>query len=65
MSYVTVKPVPGRLVRDPLTMQPIPEEGLRVQRTVFWTRALRDGDVQAVEALDGRDLPQVRTPEQE
>jgi hypothetical protein len=41
-----VRPVPGRLVRDPRTMQPLPEEGLYVERTTFWRRRLAEGDVE-------------------
>ena len=48
-----VKPAPGLKVRDPATMQLVPDTGLDVSETdVFWARALRDGDVleSAVEA---------------
>lgn len=41
-----VKPVPGRLVRDPTTKQRIPETGIEVSDTdTFWARRLADGDV--------------------
>jgi hypothetical protein len=41
-----IKPAPGRLVRDPLTKQRIPEAGVEVSDTdTFWARRLADGDV--------------------
>ena len=43
-----IYPVPGRLKRDPQSMQPIPEVGRNVpDGDVYWLRALRDGDVTA------------------
>lgn len=40
-----VKPVAGRTVRDPSTMQLLPEAGRTVPETSFWHRRVRDGDV--------------------
>jgi hypothetical protein len=41
-----VVPVPGRTVRDPTTMQILPEEGWTVSRfDTFWHRRIADGDV--------------------
>lgn len=41
-----VKPAPERLVRDPVTLRPLPDEGAEVRATdLFWERALRDEDV--------------------
>lgn len=45
-----VKPVAGRLVRDPLTMQPLPEDGREVPDNPFWRRRIRDGDVTVEDA---------------
>lgn len=47
---VRVKPFPGRLVRDPLTKQPLPDAGAEVPRTTYWMRRLADGDVTEVQA---------------
>lgn len=45
-----VKPAEGRAVRDPRTMNLLPDEGAEVSdRDVFWRRRLRDGDVVLVE----------------
>jgi hypothetical protein len=46
-----VKPAPGRAVRDPTTMQLLPEDGRDVPNNPFWRRRVRDGDVVA------EDLP--------
>ena len=43
-----VKPAPGRVVRDPETGLPIPEGGVQVEKTQFWLRRLKDGDVEKV-----------------
>lgn len=44
-----VKPAPGLKVRDPATMQLVPEDGIEVPETdLYWHRRLRDGDVIAV-----------------
>jgi Protein of unknown function (DUF2635) len=40
-----VKPVDGRLVRDPVTKQLLPAEGREVPDDQFWRRRLRDGDI--------------------
>jgi hypothetical protein len=45
-----VKPVEGRAVREPHTMILLPDEGAEVRDDdPFWTRRLRDGDVERVE----------------
>ncbi|WP_374572528.1 DUF2635 domain-containing protein [Phenylobacterium sp.] len=47
-----VKPAPGLLVRDPRTLQLIPAEGVEVSPTdLYWSRALRDGDVVEVRGM--------------
>ncbi|MFM0306274.1 DUF2635 domain-containing protein [Paraburkholderia sp. RL17-383-BIF-A] len=44
-----VKPAPGLKVRDPVTKQLLPPEGIEVSDTdIFWTRAMNDGDVVVV-----------------
>jgi hypothetical protein len=46
---VFIKPVPGRLVRDPQSRQRIPEAGIEVSDTdTFWARRVADGDVVVV-----------------
>lgn len=45
-----VKPVPGRLVRDPVKGTLLPENGAEVpDDAYFWRNRLRDGDVEKVE----------------
>lgn len=41
-----VKPVPGRIVRDPVKGTFLPESGEQVPDNIFWGRRLKDGDVQ-------------------
>lgn len=42
---IFVVPAEGRLVRDPITHEPLPGEGAEVPRDTHWLRRLRDGDV--------------------
>jgi len=52
-----VYPVPGRLVRDPRSLQELPAEGREVpDDDPFWNRRLRDGDVSATQP-DAPDPP--------
>lgn len=39
------KPLPGRRVRDPKTMQLLPAKGVRVRVDQHWLRRVKDGDV--------------------
>lgn len=41
-----VKPKPGRILRDPRTHLPLPEEGKEVPSNSFWVRRLECGDVE-------------------
>lgn len=46
-----VKPViPGAVVRDPVTRQPLPAKGGIVPDNVYWTRRLLAGEVEPAEA---------------
>jgi len=36
---------PGLLIRDPRTMEPLPEGGAEVAMTPYWLRRIIDGDV--------------------
>ena len=50
-----VRPVPGRLVRHPRTMRPIPEEGADVtSERGYFHRMIRAGDVVAAPRPAGR-----------
>jgi hypothetical protein len=52
-----VKPAEGRAVRDPETMQLLPDEGAVVRdNDPFWTRRVLDGDV----VVEGGDTPAQR-----
>jgi len=48
---VKIRPAEGRLVRMPDGKQPLPAEGLEVERNTYWIRRLRAGDV--VEVTNG------------
>jgi Protein of unknown function (DUF2635) len=44
-----VKPAPGRAaVRDPVTLQHVPEEGREVPEVSYWVRRVRGGDLVVV-----------------
>ncbi|AKL43307.1 TPA: DUF2635 domain-containing protein [Serratia marcescens] len=49
VSDFTIKPAPGRAVRDPLTLALLPANGDRKPRSGYWLRRLIDGDVVEVE----------------
>ena len=39
---VNIKPLTGLIVRDPKTMQPLPEEGKAVELNSYWQRRIKD-----------------------
>ncbi|KAF1041302.1 MAG: hypothetical protein GAK35_03392 [Herbaspirillum frisingense] len=46
-----IKPADGLIVRDPVTKQAIPAEGVEVgEFDLYWAARLRDGDVVRAEA---------------
>ena len=45
MESFVVKPVPGRIVLDPETLQPLAESGETKPRESYWQRRVLDGDV--------------------
>lgn len=61
MEQIFVRPVPGRRVRDPGTMQPLAEAGELKPLTTYWIRRLSDGDV--VEAKPQAAEPKARRKE--
>ena len=50
MEIRFLKPVPGVKIRDPKTKDFLPDEGRRVEMTVYWNRRIQDGTVTSVEA---------------
>lgn len=48
---VFIKPAPGLKIRDPETKIQLPEEGAQVEKSSFWSRRIKAGDVVQVEAL--------------
>lgn len=38
-------PNPGLEVLDPVSRRPLPADGEEVEKTTYWLRRLRDGDV--------------------
>lgn len=50
ITHITIKPAPGRRVRDPETEELLNPEGEAKPATSYWLRRLRDGDVVAVAA---------------
>jgi hypothetical protein len=57
-----VKPAPGRKVRDPRSMQFLPEAGREVPDQPFWRRRIRDGDVIEEKAAAAKPAPAAATP---
>ena len=53
---VFLKPKPGLLVRDPTTLQPLPESGREVAPNSYWQRRLLAGDVVLVDSDSDSDL---------
>lgn len=47
---ITIKPAPGRAVRDPVTRQLLKPEGEKRRPDAYWRRRLADGDVVKVQA---------------
>ncbi|WP_163068654.1 DUF2635 domain-containing protein, partial [Acinetobacter baumannii] len=46
---VTVRPVQGRLILMPeRDFQPVPAEGVLVERNAFYARAIKQGDLEVV-----------------
>lgn len=40
-----IRPAEGRKVRDPITAEPLPDEGDHKPADSYWLRRLADGDV--------------------
>jgi len=47
-TFVKVKPVKGRRVLDPVSLEPLPAQGQGVELTSYWRRRHLDGDVELV-----------------
>ena len=45
MKKIFIRPAIDRKVRDPLSGSHIPEAGLEVEESSYWTRRILDGDV--------------------
>lgn len=52
-DVIFVRPMPGCVVRDPDSMELLPEDGAWVPRNVFWIRRLYFGDVTDLAAHAG------------
>lgn len=48
-KIIHVTPAPGLVVRDPNTMQPLPEAGLDLEKSSHWIRREKEGDVTITE----------------
>jgi hypothetical protein len=47
MDTLHIKPVGGLVVRDPITLAPLPEEGAEKPANAYWLRRLADADVES------------------
>lgn len=50
MSNFSVKPAPGKSVRDPRTMQLLAAKGEQKPRNTYWLRRVSCGDVVVIES---------------
>ncbi|MBI4209527.1 MAG: DUF2635 domain-containing protein [Deltaproteobacteria bacterium] len=51
MVEIFLKPRSGLKVRDPKTHRPLPPEGMKVRKSVYWMRRLRDRDVEIIKPI--------------
>jgi hypothetical protein len=49
MQSIFVRPVAGRQIRDPRTMQHLPAAGQLVTAEAYWYRRQADGDVEILD----------------
>lgn len=47
-KFLHIRPALGLSLRDPSTKELLPPEGGKVERSPFWIRRLKDGDVTEV-----------------
>ena len=53
MTTVVLKPAtPGLRVLDPVTLSPLPDDGVEVELNSHWQRRLNDGDVVIAEQAE-------------
>lgn len=52
-----VKPKAGKMVRDPISLALLPENGRNVPNNTFWRRRLRDGDIELVSDVKPAPAP--------
>ncbi|HGE8289564.1 TPA: DUF2635 domain-containing protein [Serratia marcescens] len=64
MSDFTIKPAPGRAVRDPRTLQLLSSGGERKPRSSYWLRRQADGDVVEVDTKKAK-APKPNKPKDE
>ena len=50
MAELHIKPVAGRIVRDPETNEPLAAAGEKKTNSGYWQRRLREGDVELVKS---------------
>ncbi len=60
-----VKPAAGMLVRDPQTLQHLPEGGKEVPETAYWVRRLEAGDVVRTETPAQIQAHKIRAKKQQ
>lgn len=49
-----------RIVRDPKTRRPLPQQGKRVRMSSYWRRRARSGDVRLVEGQPAKPHPRAQ-----
>lgn len=48
LETIKVRPKEGKIVRDPITREPIPADGVNVPLNVYWTRRILFKEVDVV-----------------
>lgn len=57
-----VRPAEGRLVRDPISLRPLPAEGDNKPKTSYWLRRIRCGDCTTGPAPKAKKAQDEATP---
>lgn len=61
LECVHIQPKDGKRVLDPLSMKPLPQEGVKLDFTPHWRRRELEGDV-IITSLKNKAINQKNTP---
>lgn len=60
---VRIRPRPGVKIRDPRTLEHLPEEGKEVELDTYWRRRLKSQDVELIPPDQSKPAPDAETSE--